>query len=94
MSEYKSMIIEIARKMLAELDIEIMLKIKQKEWLEENFLKKEKNQKVIECDSFGCVKNLDEACSDSKNSVSKNSKGELFCKRFIHAVIREQEIEK
>ena len=50
-----------------------------------------KNQKIIECDFFGCVWNLDEACSDSKISVSKNSKGELFCKRFSHANLKEQE---
>ena len=39
MTEYKTMIREIARKMIVELDVEIMLKIKSKEFLEENFLK-------------------------------------------------------
>ena len=46
--------------------------------------------KVIECDFFACLRNLEEACSDSKYSVSKNSKGELFCKRFSQANLKEQ----
>lgn len=38
MTEYQTMIREIARKMVAELEIEIMLKLKSKEFLETNFL--------------------------------------------------------